>query len=492
MTPPFQPVSPESPSSQNERSQFSGLSLVVGPAAGALVGVGCYDFLGMSLAASWTAMVAVWCAVWWISEVIPMAATAMIPFAVLPFFGGISHKEVALAFGHWLILLFLGGMILSRALERTQSHRQLALVMIRLTGGSSGKRVVLGFMLAAAGLSMWVSNTATALMMMPIALAVVGSNQSAAALKIPLLLGIAYACNVGGIATPIGTGPNAVFIGLYNDSTGSEFSFLEWMSYGLPVTLVMVPLTWWWLTRSLETGLLKVENPGSWTSSQKRVMVVFVLAALAWMTRRGWTELFGLDGVGDSTVAMILAVSLFLIPSGEKEGELQGKNLMDWDAAKSLSWDILLLIAGGIALAKGFIASGLSQEIGQVLSVVGVLYPWVLILLIGLLVSFLTEVTSNTATTNVILPILAAVTVEVGIDPFMLMIPATMAASCAFMLPVATPPNAIVMGGGGIKTRDMVRYGFIVNIIGVIVITLVMMVHPLVMQWLASFTGVGN
>ena len=442
--------------------------LWLGPLVAAAAGTGCW--VGeLSFAACWTAAVTTLCACWWVTEAIPIPATSMIPFAALPLGNVLSHKEVANAYGHTLILLLLGGFVLSLAMERSGAHRRLALGMVRMAGQDSNKRLVLGFMVATAVLSMWISNTATTLMMLPVALAIIDQAEDKA-LAVPLLLGIAYAANVGGIGTPVGTPPNVVFMGIYAEATGREVGFLEWMVIGVPVVICMLPIIWIHLTRRLSGGGgLDLPEPGPWRLEERRVLVVFGLTALAWITRSepfgGWSALLDIQGAGDSTVAMAAAVSLFLVSDGK------GGRLMDWETAQALPWGLLILFGGGLAIASAFGASGLSQALGEALSALASWPALAMTLAICLAVTFLTEITSNTATTTLLMPILAAAGVAAGMEPALLMAPAAISASCAFMLPVATAPNAIVFGAGKFNTATMARTGFALNLAGAGVIT---------------------
>ena len=424
--------------------------------------------LGLPKEAAWTAAITGLCAVWWVTEAIPIPATSLIPFAAFPFAGVLSHKEVATAYGHTLILLLLGGFILSTAMERSGAHRRIALTILHAVGGTQPRRLVLGFMLSTAALSMWISNTATTLMILPIAWAVLEQDKSGT-LKVPLLLGIAYAASIGGLGTPIGTPPNVIFMGVYKETTGQELSFLSWMKIGLPTTALLLPLAWWFVTRKVRSvASLQVPATEPWRSPEKRVLMVFGLTALAWITRTspmgGWSALLGTPEVGDSTVALLAVVAFFLIPDGE------GERLLDWESANKIPWGLLILFGGGIAIARAFEASGLSQVMGAGLAGMATWPTLGMMATICLVVTFLTEVTSNTATTTLLMPILAAAAVASGLEPALLMVPAVLSASCAFMLPVATAPNAIVYGAG-VPIRQMAREGFVLNFVGAAVIT---------------------
>lgn len=445
------------------------LALLAGPATG-LVAALLMQSAGWSNEACLAAGIASLVVVWWIFEPIPIPATSLIPLALLPTFGVLPQKTVAESYGSPLILLLLGGFILSTAMERSGAHRRVALTMVRLFGGSSGRRLVFGFMTAAAMLSMWISNTATTLMLLPVALAVLEKSPDRT-LATPLLLGIAFAASVGGIGTPIGTPPNLIFMQIYREYTGNEVSFLQWMTWGVPVVLVFLPLMALWLTRHL-SGSTRIEVPevGAWTAAEARVMAVFGATALAWVTRSepfgGWSTWFGLPGASDAAVAFVAVVTMFMIPDG------RGGRLLNWETAERIPWGMLLLFAAGITIARAFEATGISGALGATLSGIADWPTLLVIALICLMITFLTEMTSNTATTTLMMPILAAAALGAGIDPMLLMVPAAMSASCAFMMPVATAPNAIMFGTGRFTTRDMASEGFVLNLTGALVISL--------------------
>ena len=414
------------------------------------------------------------CALWWIFEPIPIPATAMIPLGVFPLLGILDGKQVAQAYGDPLIILLMGGAMLSKAMEKSGAHRRLALYMVNLFGGDSQRRLVLGFMVASAALSMWVSNTATTLMLLPVAYAVLQSANTTDAKKlaVPLFLGIAYAASIGGLGPPIGSPPNIIFLKIYGDATGSIPSFTQWMFWGLPVVILLLPLAALWITRNLGAAEpLKIPQSGVWRSEEARVLAIFFLTALAWITLRepfgGWSQWLNVPSANYAAVALTSVILMFILPNG------QGGKLLDWESASTIHWGVLLLFAGGIAIAKAFAVTGISTAIGESLSAVTRLSILALIVVVALTVTFLTEITSNTATTTLLMPILAAASLGAGFDPALLMLPAALSASCAFMLPVATAPNAIVFGTGEITVEQMVREGFALNLIGVVVITAV-------------------
>jgi sodium-dependent dicarboxylate transporter 2/3/5 len=435
--------------------------LFIGPIAAIGAYYLCFITFGFQQSAAITAGITVLTVIWWVSEALPIPVTSLLPFALFPLFGVLSHTEVSSALGSHVILLLMGAFILSKSLERSGVHKRLAIMMVNAIGAHSKKRLVFGFMVATAMLSMWISNTATILIMLPIALAVL-SQVPERTLKIAMILGIAYSASVGGIGTLIGTPPNVIFAGLYEQQSGQEFSFLTWMMVGIPCVIVAIPIMAVWLTRKLK-GPLQIDLPiaGKWRTEEIRTLSVFALAVLAWITRNepfgGWSDWLGIQMAGDSTVALAAVVIMFLVPNGK------GEKLLDWQTAVSIPWGMLLLFAGGIALAKGFTVSGLSKLIGDGLSSFTQFPLLATVLLLCLCVTYLTEITSNVATATLLLPILYLVGISYGVDPVVLMVPATMAASCAFMLPVATAPNAIAYGTGEIEIKDMVKEGAVLS-----------------------------
>ncbi|EAR20353.1 SLC13 family permease [Nitrococcus mobilis] len=446
-----------------------GLRLALGAvAAGAAAGAALASDLPP--AACWTAAITGLCATWWVLEPIPIPATSLIPFAAFPLAGVVDHARIAQAYGHTLVLLLLGGFMLSKAVEKSRLHRRLALGMVRVCGGG-GRRLVLGFMFASWVCSMWISNTATTLMLLPVALAVLESRE-AKPTAVPLLLGLAYAASIGGMATPIGTPPNVIFMAVYEQATGETVHFLEWMTIGLPAAALLLPIAWLWVTRSLGgTPAPTIPHLGPWRAPEARVLVVFGLTAAAWIFRTepfgGWSGLFGVGTASDSTVAMAAVVVLFLLPDGE------GGQLLDWKTARTIPWGLLILFGGGIAISTAFEASGLSSTLGEALGGVATWPLVAVILILCLAVTFMTEVTSNTATTNLLMPVLASAAIGAGLAPERLMLPAALSASCAFMLPVATAPNAIVAGSGYVHTADMAREGAVLNVLGAMTLTAV-------------------
>lgn len=443
--------------------------MIFGPVA-ALALYALLTSAGWEAAAAITAAVTLLCALWWIFEPIAIPFTSMLPLALFPLFGVLTPAEVGQSYGSPLILLLLGGFMMSKAMADSGAHRRVALFMVNLFGGGNARALVLGFMTASATLSMWISNTATTLMLLPVALAVLENTQRRMA--VPLLLGIAYAASIGGIGTPIGTPPNLIFMQVYADQFGNTPTFPEWMTWGVPVVVLMVPLAGLWLTRGLKIDKpVELPQVGNWRPSERRVLIAFTLTALAWITRQapfgGWSDWFNLPGANDASVALLGVIIMSVTPNGE------GKKLLRWKAATTIPWGVLILFGGGIAIANAFIESGLAELIASQMGLLASIPLWLMILSICLIVTFMTEVTSNTATASLLMPLLAAAATVMQVNPMLLMVPAAMSASCAFMLPVATPPNAVVYGSGQVTIRDMARAGLALNLMGAVVISAV-------------------
>lgn len=458
------------------------------PLIGLAIAAGCYA-AGLAAPACCCAWVAVVCALWWIFECLNIAIVGLLPFIAFPLLGVLDHKTVAQAYGNTMILLLMGGFFLSMAMERSGAHRRIAVTMVRAVGGQGGRRLVLGFMLATALLSMWISNTATTLMMLPIVMAVLSQAEDQA-LRAPLLLGVAYAASVGGMATPIGTPPNVVFMGMIEERFKIEVSFAQWMMIGVPIVALLLPAIWLWITRRLKDAR-PVEMPevGDWRPSEVRVLCVFAVTALLWIFRAapygGWSAWLpgGGETVGDTTVALAACLFMFLCPSGEPADEIDERTglpaprrILDWPTAATIPWGILIMFGGGLALAAGFESSGLSRAIGTQLSLFQSAPVWLIVLSVCLLVTFLTEITSSVATATLMLPILGELAIATAVSPEGVMIAGTISASCAFMLPVATAPNVIVFRAGGIRTDKMAANGFLLNLYAAVVITVVVLI----------------
>jgi len=448
---------------------------------------------------TYTFAIALLMAIWWITEAIPLAVTALIPVALFPLFGIVDGKTISSMYFNHLIFLFIGGFLMAFAMERWNLHRRIALRILLLFGISPG-RILLGFMLATSFLSMWMSNTATAMMMVPIALSIILKlEESLGQLKmgkysIGLLLGIAYSASVGGIATLVGTPPNLSFARIVSIifPEMTEISFADWFIYAIPATILLFMVIWLllylmykpkesWENVQINDFKEEYKALGKAKTEEKIVLILFTLLAILWIFRSGfniqsfiipgWSKLFKTPSyINDGTVAIFIALLLFIIPSKSKKGE----RLMNWETANKIPWNIVLLFGGGFALAQGFVDSGLSVWFGEQLGGLADVKPIVLTLANVSMMSLLTELTSNVATTEMILPILAGLSTAIEINPLLLMIPATLASSLAFMLPVATPPNAIIFGTNRIKIKDMVKTGILLNITGIIIATLVM------------------
>ena len=442
---------------------------------------------GLSQAGWMVAAVGVLMATWWGTEALPVPVTALLPLALFPLLGVADFKTTALPFSNPNIYLFLGGFILALGIENSGLHKRLALKMI-IKVGTSGARLVGGFMLVAALLSMWVMNTSVTLMLLPIGLAVCGvvsstipdiSPQEKKSFDNALLIGIAYAATIGGMSTLIGTAPNIVFSAFMQETYGLTIGFIDWMKLGVPVAICMLFGAWYSLTKfifplnftaSLETKLkLKtmLVELGPMSKDESKVLIIFGLAAGSWIFRKALIQIDFLSGLTDAGIAIIAAILLFMTPSASRKGDL-----LSWDKTNKLPWGLLLLFGGGLTLAVQINDSGLGVWIGQGLMILSSVPPLLIIFCVATLIIFLTEITSNVATTSAFLPVIGAVAVAFDIAPISLTIPVVLAASCAFMLPVATPPNAIVYGSGKFDIATMMRAGFALNIIGMFVVTL--------------------
>lgn len=442
---------------------------------------------GLAPAAWATAAVAVWMAIWWTSEAVPLAATALLPLVAFPLLGIADAGKAAAPFANPLIFLFLGGFWIALAMQRWGLHERIALNIVTRTGRRPAA-LVAGVMIATAALSMWISNTATVMMMVPIVTSLVtvvcgpeGRTDDAwtARFATALMLATAYAASIGGLATLVGSPPNALFAAFIAQTYGIEIGFARWMTIGLPVTLVMLPLAWLMLTRGMvrpdrvghagPEALLAAPLAalGPLRPAEKRVGVVFAIVAALWIGGPLLSRWSGLAPLSDSTVAIAGALALFVIPADWNRREF----LLDWAWARRAPWEILILFGGGLSLAQAVDQSGLATWIGSGLAAFGAWPTVALVAAVAMVVIFMTELTSNTATAAAMLPVLAAVAVQADLSPLLLTLPAALAASCAFMLPVATPPNAIVFGTGLVTVADMMRAGLLLNLAGIVVIT---------------------
>lgn len=431
------------------------------------------------------AAVAVLMVIWWISEAIPIPATALLPIVLFPVLGVTDIAGATTPFANPLIYLFLGGFVIALGMEKSNLHRRIALNIIRMVGTSPGS-IIIGFMIAAAFLSMWVSNTATAMMMLPIALSIIALVEGEQGMAdgrlesrfgLVLLLALAYACNIGGIATLIGTPPNALMAGYMLDNHDISIGFAQWMMIGLPIVVISLPIIYFSLTRFLYPLRLsqlpggeriiraELDNAGSMSRAEKQVAAIFILTAMLWILRPLIEN--AVPDISDTGIAIFGALLIFLLPTDWRKWHF----VIAWQDTRRLPWEILILFGGGLSLAAGITDSGLADWIGSAFGALDGFSVIVLIMLSAMTVVFLTEVTSNTATAAAFVPILASVAIGMGHDPLLLAVPAAIAASCAFMLPVATPPNAIVYGSGLISIPQMAKAGLLFNILMVIVIT---------------------
>ena len=440
---------------------------------------------GLDPAAWKTAAVALLMAAWWISEAIPIAATALIPIVLFPVLDISPIADATTPFANPLIFLFMGGFIIAIAMQRWNLHKRIALNIVNVVGVKPSS-IIIGFIIASAFLSMWVSNTATALMMLPIAVSILQfvENKSddgkhvVTNFEIVLLLSIAYACNIGGIGTLIGTPPNALLAAFMLENYGVEISFAQWMLIGVPLVLLMLPIMYILLSRfifpikmkELPGGrsiiLNQLKELGSITTPELRVAIIFTTTALLWIFRPLISEI--IPGLSDAGIAITAGVVLFIVPNGKSSGG----NLLQWNNLRDLPWGILILFGGGLSLASAISSTGLAAWIGEGVSGLDALSIIFLLFVVIMIVVFLTEITSNTATAAAFLPILASSAIGIGQNPYLFVVPAAIAASCAFMLPVATPPNAIIYGSGKVSIPQMAKAGLWLNIIVSVILTL--------------------
>ena len=441
---------------------------------------------GMSPMAWRTAALAVLMATWWITEAIPVYATGLLPLVLLPLLGVSDMRAAASPYANPVIFLFLGGFLIALAIQRWNLHVRIALTLLSFTG-TGARQLVGGFMIATAFLSMWVSNTATAMMMIPIALSVIAlldkdsrTTTPSVGLNTALVLAIAYGANVGGMATLVGTPPNALLAAYFDESYGITIGFAQWMSFGVPLVIALLALVWIVLTRiAFRLPSTEIEGAGAVITAQRAglgpitrgeiiVGCAFLSAAALWIFLPLISAALPNLGLTDAGIAMGVALALFVIPVDIKQGEFA----LNWEWASKVPWGVLLLFGGGLSLASGATSSGLAEWIGSAMSGLGGAPVWLILAVAITVVVFLTEVTSNTATTATLLPIFAGLAVGLGESPLLLCIPAALAASCAFMLPPATPPNAVVFGSGQVTIPQMARAGIWLNIASIVALTI--------------------
>jgi sodium-dependent dicarboxylate transporter 2/3/5 len=455
------------------------------------------DIQGLDPKAKAVLATTLWIAIWWITEVIPIAVTALLPLILFPLTGSMGIKETSAPYGHPYVFLYLGGFIIAIAIEKYNLHKRIALNIIRIIG-TNIKYIILGFMTATAFLSMWISNTATAVMLLPVGMAIISQlkdhpdteEDENQIFGKSLMLAIAYSASIGGMATLIGTPPNLVMAGIVKQTYGVEISFSQWFSFAFPITLILLFVTWQYLTKyafkfksndfpgGKEEVYRLLKNLGNMSRSEKKVAIVFFLTALSWILKSLILDKI-LPGIDDTIIGLIGGFSLFIIST-----ESPSKPLLNWEDMGKIPWGIILLFGGGMSLAEAFEKSGLALFIGEQFNNFEAVSLIVLIVLIIASVNFLTELTSNLATTAMLLPVLVSVAAATGVHHYYLIVGATLAASCAFMLPVATPPNAVVFGSGYITIKDMMRAGLVLNIISIIIISLAVRFYlPLVWKF---------
>ncbi len=426
-----------------------------------------------------------WIAIWWITEAISISVTALLPIVLFPLTGGLALPTTTASYGHKFIFLYIGGFIIAIAIEKWGLHRRIALNIIHIIG-SNVTKILLGFMIATAFMSMWISNTATTVMMLPIGMAIIAQLRDNPAtiedenviFGKALMLAIAYSASIGGMATLIGTPPNLVLAGVLSETYGIDISFAKWFRLGLPVSILLLTISWLYLTkvaftfkqRAFPGGKREISrllsNLGAMTYEEKLVLVVFVSTALLWISRSILQSI--IPALDDTIIAMVGGIVLFLISSKDRHDKL-----ITWREAVKMPWGIIILFGGGMALAEGFKSSGLAEWIGNQMTLLEGVSLFLLIIILIAAVNFLTEITSNLATTAMLLPILAPMALSIDVHPYILMVSATVAASCAFMLPVATPPNAVVFGSGFLRIPDMVRTGIWMNAMSILLLSLI-------------------
>ena len=441
---------------------------------------------GLAPEAQRAAAIFVLMGIWWATEAVPIAITALIPLVFFPLLGVASIEATAAPYANKNIFLFLGGFFLSLAIQKCNLHKRIALTILKFTG-TRGKSIIAGFMVSSCLLSMWIMNTSTTIMLLPIGLAIITvvkesmtelSELEKLNFQVALLLGIAYAANIGGIATLIGTAPNMALNGFMEEQYNVSISFLDWMKVGVPVSLTLLPLAWLSLTRlsfpvnfqtseQTQATIINMRHSlGEIKTSEKRVLFIFLFTAFLWVTRGQINNIPGLEGLSDPGIAMLCGLALFLTPSGSTN-----ENLLEWkDAERGVPWGVLLLFGGGLSLAAAAQSTGLAAWIGGLMPVG--LSIVLLVFMFTTLIIFLTELTSNLATTATFLPIVAIIATQFGFDPILLTASIAIAASCAFMLPVATPPNAIVFGSELIKVPQMMRAGIVLNVISIVIVSM--------------------
>ena len=462
------------------------LGLILGPILFLVIMI-FVDAKGLSFEAKCILASTAWMAIWWVTECVPISVTALLPIVLFPLTGGMDLATTTAAYGHKLVFLFVGGFLIALAIEKWHLHKRLALNIIRVTG-SNKSRVILGFMLATAFLSMWISNTATSIMILPVGLAIISQlkddpktveNENEVFGK-SLMIAIAYSASIGGMATLIGTPPNMVLAGVVEESYGIKLNMFDWMKFGVPLSSFLLFVCWLYLTKiafkfkneefsaGKEEILRQINKLGKFSNEEIKVLIVFTLTALGWIFRGSIETIFPM--IDDTIIAIFFAVTLFIIPT---KNQKTNTTLLVWNDTVKLPWGILILFGGGMAIASAFGKSGLALWIADLLTNLNDVSLFLIILIIVTSINLLTEVTSNMATTAMLLPVLVTIALAIDVHPYFLLVAATLAASCAFMLPISTPPNAVVFGSGFLKIEDMFKKGVWMNLISIITITLV-------------------
>ena len=462
------------------------LGLILGPILFLVIMI-FVDAEGLSFEAKCILASTAWMAIWWVTECVPISVTALLPIVLFPLTGGMDLATTTAAYGHKLVFLFVGGFLIALAIEKWHLHKRLALNIIRVTG-SNKSRVILGFMLATAFLSMWISNTATSIMILPVGLAIISQlkddpktveNENEVFGK-SLMIAIAYSASIGGMATLIGTPPNMVLAGVVEESYGIKLNMFDWMKFGVPLSSFLLFVCWLYLTKiafkfkneEFSAGRDEIQRQinklGRFSNEEIKVLIVFTLTALGWIFRGSIETIFPM--IDDTIIAIFFAVTLFIIPT---KNQKTNTTLLVWNDTVKLPWGILILFGGGMAIASAFGKSGLALWIADLLKNLNDVSLFLIILIIVTSINLLTEVTSNMATTAMLLPVLVTIALAIDVHPYFLLVAATLAASCAFMLPISTPPNAVVFGSGFLKIEDMFKKGVWMNLISIITITLV-------------------
>jgi len=462
------------------------IGLILGPLVFSLILI-FFEADGLSFQAKCILASTAWMAVWWVTECVPISVTALLPIVLFPLTGGMDLSTTTAAYGHKLVFLFVGGFMIALAIEKWHLHKRLALNIIRMTG-SNKSRVILGFMLATAFLSMWISNTATSIMILPVGLAIISQlkddpntkeNENQIFGK-SLMIAIAYSASIGGMATLIGTPPNMVLAGVVEESYGIKLNMFDWMKFGVPLSSLLLMICWIYLTQiafkfkneEFSAGrdeiMRQLKKLGNFSNEEIKVLIIFSLTATGWILRGSIEKIFPL--IDDTIIAIFFAVILFIIPT---KNDKTDKTLLVWDDTVKLPWGILILFGGGMAIASAFGKSGLALWIADLLQNLEGVSLFLIILIIVTSINLLTEVTSNMATTAMLLPVLVTIALAIEVHPYFLLVSATLAASCAFMLPISTPPNAVVFSSGFLKIEDMFKKGVWMNLISIIIITII-------------------